>query len=92
MRQLSFLAQKNMGPEGKYFGSDGLTDAQGINLPVSEERYQENHEHLHHLGICDCTRVSEFKISSRSAEEPRKSFSASLGGTSRDSLRTAPLH
>lgn len=25
MRQLSFLAQKKMGPEGKYFGFDGLS-------------------------------------------------------------------
>lgn len=39
MRQLSFLAQKNMSPEGKYFGSDGLTDAQGINLLVSKKSY-----------------------------------------------------
>lgn len=73
-------------------GYDGLTDAQGISLFVSKERYQENHEDLHYLGISDWRCVLELKTSSRIAEEFRKSFSASLGGSSRDSIRTTPLH
>lgn len=87
MRQLSFLAQKE--------NTLDLMVSQMLRASISLSQrkvIQENHEHLYQLGISDWRCVSELKTSSRSAEELRKSFSASLGGSSRDSIRTAPLH